>query len=132
MRTTIARPALLALAAMMVMAGCAQNPRYATSEFKTTQVSVQVSNHNWMDVVVYAVSSGSRSRLGTVTTGMDQRFRIPTSITPLSGAFHLEADPVGSNEVFSSGQIMLQPGSRIVWSIENQMGLSSYRVDTLK
>ena len=87
-----------------------------------------MSNHNWMDVVVYAVNYGNRVRLGDVTTGLDRRFQLPSSMIGQAGSFHLEAHPVGSNEVYRSDAIMVAPGNRIVWSLENQLGLSSYRV----
>ena len=128
MKTMRPRPACLALAAMTLLAACAQAPRYATGEAKPAQVAVEVTNNNWMDVVIYAVSGGNRVRLGSVTTGMQQRFRIPMSLGATSGDFRLEAHPMGSAEVFASDRIVVQPGTRILWSLENQLGLSSYRL----
>ena len=132
MRITRPRVASLTLAAMMALSACASPARYpgenGTTEKERT-VAVEVTNHNWMDVVVYAVSSaGNRVRLGSVTTGLDQRFKLPRSLNVMSGNFYLEARPVGSGEVYNSGPILANPGARVIWSIENQLGLSSYRV----
>jgi hypothetical protein len=129
MRITTARTALLALTATLALAGCASNPRYATAEFGEERgIGIEVMNHNWMDVVIYAVSSGTKIRLGSVTTGLIQRFRLPRSMNAQSGDFHLEAHMVGSNEVLRSDPILVNPGGRVIWSLENQLALSSYRV----
>jgi hypothetical protein len=128
MKTTSPRFASLALAATLALAACAHQTRYATEEYAGRDVAVEVSNHNWMDVVVYAVSYGNRVRLGSVTTGLEQRFRLPPSVNVASGSFYLEAHPVGSNEIYRSDPIMVAQGARVIWSLENQLGLSSYRI----
>ena len=129
MRPRGRRPAALALFATMTLVGCASQARYSTDDYAGDRpVAIEVSNNNWMDVVIYAVSAGNRVRLGGVTTGFAKRFSVPRSVNVQSGDFHLQAHPVGSDEVFSSDYILVSPGQRIVWSIENQLGLSSYRV----
>ena len=129
MNTKRPRLAGLALAATLALAACAHQPSYATEESApNAPVAVVVTNNNWMDVVVYAVSYGNKTRLGSVTTGMEQRFRLPASMLVQSGSFYLEAHPVGSNEVYRSDPIMVNPGNRVIWSLENQLSLSSYRI----
>jgi hypothetical protein len=132
MKNTSSRFAGLALAATIAMAACAHQTRYATEDFAGRDIAVEVTNHNWADVVVYAVSYGNRVRLGSVTTGLDQRFRLPKTVNVASGGFHLEAHPVGSHEIYRSEPIMVSPGGRIIWSLENQLGLSSYRIAAAK
>jgi hypothetical protein len=128
MKSTNPRIAVLALAATMVLAACAHGQQYATEEFASRDVAVEVANHNWLDVVIYAVSYGTRQRLGTVTTGFEQSFKLPSSFVVQSGSFFLEAHPVGTNEIHRSDPIMVNPGSRVIWSLENQLSLSSYRI----
>jgi hypothetical protein len=129
MKTTSPRIAALALAATMALGACSQQQRYATEDFSPVGViAVEVSNNNWMDMVVYAVSSGSRVRLGSVTTGFQQRFKLPPSANAQSGPLYLEAHPVGSHEIYRSDPIMVTPGTKVVWSLENQLGLSSHRI----
>jgi hypothetical protein len=129
MKTTSPRIAFVALAATIALSACASTPRYATEDFAGSRgVAVEVSNNNWMDIVIYAMSGGNRVRLGIVTTGLDQRFTLPKSMNVQTGNLFLEAHPVGSNEVFRSDPIMVNPGSRILWSLENQLTLSSHRV----
>jgi hypothetical protein len=129
MRKRTARTALLALTAALGMSACASHPQYASEDSAAERaIGVEVTNHNWMDVVVYAVNSGSRVRLGSVTTGLTQRFRLPKSINVAAGQFYLEAHMVGSNEMFKSDPIVVNPGGRVIWSLENQLALSSYRI----
>ena len=130
MKTTNPRIAVLALAVTLALGACAhQGASYGgEGPGPNAPVYVEVSNHNWMDVVVYAVGYGQTIRLGSVTTGLDQRFRLPASMLVQSGALYLEAHPVGSDEVHRSDPINVNPGGRVYWSLENQLGLSSYRV----
>jgi hypothetical protein len=129
MKTTSPRIACLALAATLALSACAHQARYATEDgAPTSAVAVEVANHNWLDVVVYAISGGNRVRLGSVTTGLEGRFRLPRSMVVQSGNLFLEAHLVGSNQMYRSDPIMVNPGSRVIWSLENQLGLSSYRV----
>ena len=134
MWTNAARHAAMALAAMTLTTACASGAgaRYATEEFASTSVAIEVANHNWMDVTVYAVSNGTRARLGTVTTGLSQVFKMPRSVNTLTSDFHLEADPVGAGQVHSSETIQATPGTRIIWSLENELALSSFRVAASK
>ena len=46
----------------------------------------------------------------------------------LSGEFYLEARPIGSNEVYRSQSMVVTPGARVLWSVENELLLSSYRI----
>ena len=134
MLTNTARPAFMALAAMTLLTGCANGAgaRYATDEFAPTSVAIEVANHNWMDVTVYAVSGGVRSRLGQVSTGMSQVFRMPRTVNTQTSDFRLEADPVGAGEVYTSHAIQATPGTRIIWSLENELALSSFRIASAK
>ncbi len=90
--------------------------------------SVNVSNRNWSDVVVYAVRSGTRHRLGTVTTNQIRRFTLPREMEVPGGDLRLLADPVGGSERFESGTIHVVPGQTIELSLENQLSISSVAV----
>lgn len=133
MKTRGPRMAGIALAAVLALAACAHRAPYATEDFaRDAGVRVEVANHNWMDLTIYAVSSGNRMRLGTVTTGSVQRYAVPRSLNIRSGDFRLEAHPVGSSEVHRSDPILVNPGGIVFWSLENQLGLSSLRVGSLR
>jgi hypothetical protein len=123
------RRRVLALAASMGMAACAMQPRYDRREpAGWPAVAVEVTNRNWMDVVVYAVTSSQLVRLGSVTTGSAQRFELPRSVNTLGGDFYLEARPVGTRQVFRSQLIMAGPGARVIWAVENEPALSTFLI----
>lgn len=89
---------------------------------------VKVLNHNWSDMVVYAVRSGTRHRLGVVTTNQSRRFRLPPGMETPGSDLRLVADPVGGRERFDSGTIHVSPGQTIQLSLENQLGISSVSI----
>lgn len=129
MLARLARPAVAALAASTLLTACS-SARYASpshSAYDDT-VQVEVTNHNWMDMNVYALRGGTRIRLGTVTTGTTQRFKLPSVLNVHVGDLRLMADPIGSGQQFHSDPILVEPGTRLRWSLENQLALSSFMV----
>ena len=124
------RRVLALVAASIGMAACASQPRYETAATAIgwPSVAVEVSNRNWMDIVVYAVTSSQLVRLGSVTTGAQQRFELPHSVNTLGGDFYLEARPIGSRQIFRSQMILAAPGDRVIWNVENEQTLSNFRI----
>ena len=61
----------------------------------TGPVSVVVTNHNVLDVNVFAVGGSQTARLGTVSTNATQTFEIPRALYVASG-LRLLIDPVGA------------------------------------
>jgi hypothetical protein len=120
---------LLTLIAASGMAACASLGRWEGQGAATGPVvAVEVTNHNWMDIVVYAVTASHMVRLGNVTTGTAQRFELPRSVNTLGGDLVLEARPVGTNKVFRSQPILASPGARVQWSIENEPVFSALKI----
>lgn len=129
-----ARPTLAILAAATLLTACS-SARYATPSERgdaDRTVEVEVTNNNWLDMTVHAVSGGTRVRLGTVTTGTRQRFDLPRILNVRSTELRLSADPVGSTRTYHSRPILVEPGSRVQWSLENHLALSSFSVVSLR
>jgi hypothetical protein len=127
MRGRATRNALSALVAITVLGGCAHaNGNPSEISTKNQRITIQVANHNWQDVAIWANSGGTRIRLGTVTTGTTERFRLPQTISSRADNVQLEAHRIGSaDDTYYSDVFMVTPGTRLVWTIENQIGLSS-------
>lgn len=89
---------------------------------------VAVSNHNWSDMVIYAVRAGTRYRLGMVTTNETRRFRLPRGLEMAGADLRLVADPVGGFDAYESGAIHVAPGQTIELSLENHLAISSISV----
>jgi hypothetical protein len=90
--------------------------------------SVEVTNNNWSDMVVYAVRSGVRQRLGTVTSMTTERLEISRALALPGADLYLVADPIGGSEGFNTGRIMVSPGQRIELTIQNHLAISNYSV----
>ncbi len=91
-------------------------------------VSVRVTNHNWMDVTVYALRAGSSYRLGNVTSMRASRFRLPSALGAYTGDLRLMADPIGSRDSFVTPSIQVSPGQTIDFTVENHLEISSVAV----
>lgn len=90
------------------------------NEPRPADVEIVVDNQMWQDVTVYALSRGTRVRLGTVTALKTQRFTLPVA---LAGAheFRLLADPVGSQDTITSELVTVEPGEIIEWQLANNL-----------
>lgn len=91
-------------------------------------VTVNVENHNWSDIVVYAVRGGTRYRLGAVTSMQSAEFMVPRALLGGSADLQLMLDPIGSRHTFVTEQILVTPGDRVLFSVENYLPLSSWAV----
>ena len=108
MKISLARHALLAVAAATMLTACS-SATYPTREAARQNAPTQilVRNHNWSDMTVYAIKNSQRVRLGQVTSNSAARLTLPRGIDASSSQLQLEADPIGSNETFVS-QPMVQ------------------------
>ena len=126
------RATLLGLATSILLVGCAAGH----AEYGTTQRAIQrmegleiaVTNNNWMDMTVYVVRSGARMRVGAVTGMTSKLFHLPKSLIAEGGEMRLMADPMGSQQGYTTAPILTGPGTRVEWYLENNLALSSYRI----
>jgi hypothetical protein len=84
------------------------------------QTTVQVDNQAWLDVNVYALNGGQRTRLGTVTAHAQRTFRIPESIVGLGRELRFMVDPVGSSAQGTSFNIYVTPGQQVRLTVPPQ------------
>ena len=96
---------------------CGGKKRGATMEVEAP-TTIRVRNQGFLDVNVYAVRSGQRIRIGTVTGNSTQVLRIPAflmngGVTPL----RFLADPIGSGRTPVSEEIIVTPGDEVVLMI---------------
>jgi hypothetical protein len=92
------------------------------------EITVHVTNHNWQNVVIYAVRGGSRVRLGDVVTGQSVTFTIPHDLVEGGGQISLLVDPIGGSGRYSTGAILVSPGQQIELTVENHLPTSSWSV----
>jgi hypothetical protein len=92
----------------------APRPRSATS--------VNVDNQAWLDVDVFALASGQRSRLGTVSAHGSHTFRLPDSIVGSGRELQFLVDPVGSSAQGTSFRIFVSPGTEVRLTVPPTFG----------
>jgi hypothetical protein len=119
------RTFLLALVAVSA-SGCSKRPGKRT-ELEAEPVELSVANHNWLDVVVFVVHGGQRTRLMTVTATKTLSMMIPP-FALRSDQIRLLAHAVGNPETFLSEPIIVKRGMRVAWTLESDLNRSSVAV----
>lgn len=124
------------VAGILAISGCssaakkkAQDDEWGADKQVILQdIPVHVQNHNWEDVVIYAVRNSTRSRLGQVTSMSTVSFVIPRAFMGTGSDIRLLADPIGSSRTFLTDALLLSPGVQIDLYIENHLPASSWTV----
>ncbi|HEX7089650.1 MAG TPA: hypothetical protein VF192_05910 [Longimicrobiales bacterium] len=123
-------PRLLVILAMIAAPACAAGGAGGEEGVPAPapRVFIEVENHNWADIVVYAVRNGMRTRLGMVTSMNRERFPVPAGLLASSGDVQLLADPIGGATPYLFPPVMVQQGQRVELRLENHLPLSSVSV----
>jgi hypothetical protein len=115
-----ARVRSLFLATLVLLAACGGGR--TLRDGAETATMLEVHNRSTLDMNIYAITdSGSRERLGTVTSLSDARFPIPTRLASLLD-LRLAADPVGSPRTAFSDRVTIVPGDTVVLEIPPAVG----------
>ena len=127
-------PAFLAsFAAALLVAGCFlphhHGPQAAddADDTQSEDVALHVANHNWSDVVVFAVRGSSRARLGDVTSGARADFIVPRNLV-IGGQLTVVLHPIGGPRDFSTGPILVSPGQEVDLRVENAITQTNWSV----
>jgi hypothetical protein len=131
MRVTIIAHSLTAVAGSLLIGGsgaCSPAAHLARPAAPQPTSFVEVTNSNWLDVVVYRVRSGVRWRLGTVRGLSTATFHIPRQDVLSGGGLRLMADPIGSREVYMSERIVVAPGQRVELTVAPRLSHSYFAV----
>lgn len=134
----MARPArhCFALAALLLGAtGCsvfrrANNPEPAPAfDIPAGEFALRVTNHNYLDVAVYVVHGGQRTRVGTVTGSSSALFFLPDRLLGLGREIQLYGEAIGGGEASArTHTLIVQPGQYIDWTLETDLRRSSVGV----
>lgn len=117
--------AVLVLAASM--GGCGRNRDYLTA--RSGAIPLQITNHHYLDITIYAVHDGQRSRVGVAGGSGSTTILLPARLIGLGGQLQLVGDPIGSaDERAVTEVIIVQPGQFIQWLLEAGLARSSVAV----
>ena len=91
-------------------------------------IRVQATNLAWASIHVYAISGGSWQSLGILASQDDETWDLSVSLVGNRREIRLVADPVGSSDAFISEPVLVEPGDLVMWTIQNNLALSSVSV----
>ena len=119
----------LTVAALVVVPAVAaqtySEERSETPAAVPERTTVRVVNDNWHDMTVYAVRSGYRRRLGTVTSFTSRVFALPQAFLIPSDELRLIADPIGRRGAYVSEALVISAGDVVEWRLRNNISLSN-------
>ena len=92
------------------------------------EIALNVTNYNYLDVVIYVLHDGQRTRVGMVTGSSSAVFFIPVRLLGMGHELQLYGDAIGSDEYARTETLVIQPGQYIEWTLETQLRRSSVGV----
>jgi hypothetical protein len=116
MNTRLSPPAL-ALAALFLLAGCAaggsrDNPFSESADRR--EIKLSITNLDFNEATVYAITSGSRQRVGRVMGKKEEEFILPLYST---SDFYLEIDILAGPRCRTE-RVTVQPGDHLELTIQ--------------
>lgn len=78
---------------------------------------MRVINAYKLDVTVYLIHDGQRTRVGTVTAMATHDFVLAGWLLGVSHRISLVGDPFGSNEFVQSERVLVEPGQFVEWTL---------------
>lgn len=89
------------------------------------EITVRVRNNAWSAIHVYVAMGAQWESLGVVSSQNSADYEIPRGMMGGRGEIRLVADPIGSTEGYFSDPILVEPGDRVEWTLQNNLSLSS-------
>ncbi len=120
---TLTVAAFVAVPALAAQTASEEKSETPAAELERT--TVRVVNDNWHDMTVYAVRSGYRRRLGTVTSLTSSVFTLPQMFLIPSDNLRLIADPIGRRGAYVSEALVISAGDVVEWRLRNNLRLSN-------
>jgi hypothetical protein len=103
------------LALVLVLACGGRSPN--TKPDPQSGAMLQVQNQGFTDMVIYAVRSAQRIRLGLATGNSTRSFTIPNYLLRGAGPLRFLADPIGGNRAPVTEEFSVQPGDLVTLTI---------------
>ena len=92
------------------------------------EIALSVTNHNYLDVVVYVLHDGLQTRVGTVTGSSSTVFFLPARLLGQGREIRLLGDAIGNDAYASTDILIVQRGQYIEWTLETDLRRSSVGV----
>ncbi|PYP49962.1 MAG: hypothetical protein DMD45_12735 [Gemmatimonadetes bacterium] len=92
------------------------------------EIALNVTNHNYLDVVVYVLHDGQQTRVGMVTGSSATLLFVPIRLLGMGHELQLYGRAIGSDSFARTQTLILQPGQYIEWTLETDLRRSSVGV----
>jgi len=92
------------------------------------EIALNVTNHNYLDVVVYVVHDGQQTRVGMVTGSSAAAFFFPARLLGMGREVQLYGRAIGSDSFARTQTLIVQPGQYIEWTLQTDLRRSSVGV----
>lgn len=100
----------------------------AEADVPEGEIALNITNHNYLDVVVYVLHDGLQTRVGTATGSASTVFFLPTRLLGQGREIQLLGDPIGSTAYAITPTLVVQRGQYIEWTLETDLNRSSVGV----
>ena len=92
------------------------------------EIPLHISNHNYLDITIYAVHDGQLTRLGVAGGSAHTAMMLPARLLGAGRELRLYGDPVGSSEQAITETVVVQPGQYVEWLLEPGLDRSTISV----
>jgi len=92
------------------------------------EIALSVTNHNYLDVVIYVLHDGRHTRVGTVTGSSATVLFLPMRLLGHGREIELYGDAIGNEAYARTDILVVQPGQYIEWTLESDLRRSSVGV----
>lgn len=92
------------------------------------EIALHVTNHNFLDVVIYVLHDGVRTRVATVTGLSATTLYLPDRLLGQGHEIALLGEPIGSQDMARTETLVVQPGQYVDWTLETNLRRSSVAV----
>jgi hypothetical protein len=92
------------------------------------EIALTVTNHNYLDVVIYVLHDGLQTRVGTVTGSSSALFFLRERLLGMGHELQLYGRAIGSDAFSRTQTLIIQPGQYIEWTLETDLRRSSVGV----
>lgn len=119
---------LVLLAALLT--GCAHRPRSSDEAVPPPEEdwTLTVNNRHWLDVSVFVLSDGGRTRLGTVSAAHNETYTLPFRMITAGRTVRFEANPIGATKNVTTDALAVRGGGHVEWTLESGLERSSVAV----
>jgi hypothetical protein len=92
------------------------------------EIALTVTNHNYLDVVIYVLHDGVQTRVGMVTGSSSTVFFLPARLLGQAREIQLYGDAIGNDAYARTDILVVQRGQYIEWTLETDLRRSSVGV----